>query len=51
MARSDTATHLDDARTDLVSGLADVDAGDSVYHMIKDVIQRLDCVIVKCQNP
>ena len=51
MARTDTATHLDDARTDLVSALADVDGGDSVYNMVNDLIQRIDDVIVKCQNP
>ena len=51
MARTDTAVHLADARTDLVSALADVDGGDSVYNMIKDLTERLDFVIVKCQNP
>ena len=51
MARTDTATHLTDALADLVLALADVDGGDSVYDMIDDLMQRLDNVIVKNQNP
>jgi len=51
MARTDAATDLTNARADLVLALADLTAGDSVYNMIEDVIQRLDFVIVKNQNP
>ena len=51
MARTDAATDLDNARTDLVASVSDLDAGDSVYRMVEDVIQRLDHVIVKNQNP
>lgn len=42
MARSDAATDLTNARADLVLAMADLTAGDSVYNMIEDLIQRLD---------
>jgi len=51
MARTDAATDLTNARADLVLAMADVSAGDSVYKMVEDLIQRLDAVIVKNQNP
>lgn len=51
MARTDAATDLTNARADLVLALADLTAGDSVYKMVDDLIQRLDMVIVKNQNP
>lgn len=51
MARTDAATDLANARADLVLAMADLTAGDSVYKMIDDLIQQLDFVVVKNQNP
>ena len=51
MTRSAANAHLDAALTDLQSALADASAGDSVYNMIKDLIQRVEHAIVKSNNP
>ena len=51
MTRAAANAHLDDALTDLNSALADANAGDSVYNMVKDLIERIAQVIIKSNNP
>lgn len=47
MARTDAATDLTNARADLVLAQADLSAGDPIYNMIGDLIERLDYIVTR----
>lgn len=47
MARTNAATDLANARTDLVLALADLSTGDSIHNMIEDLIERLDYIVTR----